>query len=70
MLYPDSLRVALTAAVPYVAQPLDCLHIFIDDGAIISTLAPSLSFEYQYTLNLVITDYADSAEPLFVAILH
>ncbi|MEN3261320.1 phage tail protein [Sodalis endosymbiont of Spalangia cameroni] len=70
MLKPDSLRAALTAAVPYVAQNPDCLHIFIDEGAIVSTLAPSLSFEYQYTLNLVITDYADSADPLVVAILH
>ncbi|CAK8738280.1 hypothetical protein SODG_001979 [Sodalis praecaptivus] len=34
MLKPDSLRAALTAAVPYVAQNPDCLHIFIDEGGL------------------------------------
>ncbi|HHQ6631041.1 TPA: phage tail protein [Serratia fonticola] len=70
MLKPDSLRAAIAAAVPYIAKNPDCLHIFIDKGVIFSTLAPSISFEYQYTLNLVITDYADSADLLIVPILH
>lgn len=70
MLKPDSLRQALTDAVPYLKQNPDSLHIFIDRGAIVSTLAASLSFEYQYTLNLIITDYSGDADTLFVPILH
>ncbi|AWK13475.1 phage tail protein [Candidatus Fukatsuia symbiotica] len=70
MLKPTLLRKALTDAVPYLKQNPDSLHIFIDRGAIVSTLASSLSFEYQYTLNLIITDCADDADTLFVPILH
>ncbi|CNL62764.1 phage tail protein [Yersinia aldovae] len=70
MLKPDSLRSAILKAVPYIKQNPHCLHVFIDKGAIIATLAPSLSFEYQYTLNLVVTDYADSLDLIVVPILH
>jgi len=70
MLKPDSLRKSMADAVPYIANNPDCLHIFIDKGVIYSTLAPSLSFEYQYTLNIVITDFAESADMLIVPILH
>ncbi|CQD62845.1 P2 phage tail completion R family protein [Yersinia enterocolitica] len=70
MLKPDSLRANIMKAVPYIRNSPDCLHVFIDNGAIIATLAPSLSFEYQYTLNLVITDYADNLDLIIVPILH
>lgn len=70
MLKPDSVHAAILKAVPYIRHNPDCLHIFVDKGAIIATLAPSLSFEYQYTLNLVITDYADSMDLIVVPILH
>ncbi|HDL7463459.1 TPA: phage tail protein [Yersinia enterocolitica] len=70
MLKPDSLRTAILKAVPYIKQNPDCLHVFIDKGAIIATLAPSLSFEYQYTLNLVVTDYAGDMDLVIVPILH
>ncbi|AIN15439.1 P2 phage tail completion R family protein [Yersinia pseudotuberculosis IP 32953] len=70
MLKPDSLRTAILKAVPYIKQNPDCLHVFIDKGAIIATLAPSLSFEYQYTLNLVVTDYASDMDLVIVPVLH
>lgn len=70
MLKPDSVHAAILKAVPYIRQNPDCLHIFIDKGAIIATLAPSLSFEYQYTLNLVVTDYAGDMDLVIVPILH
>lgn len=43
--------------------------MFIDSGRIASTLASSLSFEYQYQLNLVITDYADDIDLVMVPVL-
>ncbi|NXZ90328.1 phage tail protein [Serratia fonticola] len=70
MLKPDSLRAAIAADVPYIAKNPDCLHIFIDKGGTFSTLAPSISFEYQYTLNLVVTHDVDSADLLIVPILN
>lgn len=68
MLKPSSLRRALSDAVPVLKNNPDMLHIFIESGAVASTLALSLSFENQYTLNLVITDFTDDIDWLLVPI--
>jgi len=41
----------------------------IDSGRIVSMLASSLSFEYQYRLNMVITEYAGNIDLLIVPLL-
>ncbi|MBP2167007.1 ABC-type uncharacterized transport system YnjBCD ATPase subunit [Erwinia toletana] len=69
MLKPAQLRRALTDSVSMLARSPDSLNVFIDNGRIVSTLAPSLSFEYQYRLNLVITDYAGDVDLLMVPVL-
>src|SRR5476649_1081908 len=69
MLKPAQLRQALTASVPLLQNNPDNLHLFIDNGRVVSTLATSLSFEYQYQLNLVITDYAGDADLIMVPVL-
>ncbi|WP_413728701.1 phage tail protein [Sodalis sp. RH19] len=69
MLKPKQLRQALTNSVPLLQNNPDNLHLFIDNGRIVSTLAPSLSFEYQYQLNVVITDYAGDADLIMVPVL-
>lgn len=69
MLKPKQLRKALTNSVPLLARNPDSLNMFIDSGRIVSTLASSLSFEYQYQLNLVITDYADDIDLVMVPVL-
>jgi hypothetical protein len=66
---PASLRAALTAAVPHLKRNPDALHIFLDEGRIISTAATSLSFEYQYVLNVIVTDYSEHADTIVVPIL-
>lgn len=66
---PDLLRQALTAAVPRLAQHPDTLHMFVDRGRVIATGGPSLSFEYAYTLNIVVTDYPDDAHTVVLPIL-
>ncbi|KWC65059.1 phage tail protein [Burkholderia ubonensis] len=66
---PDSLRAALTAALPEFARDPDRLHIFIEHGAIAVTAAHSLSFEYAYTLDIVVTDYAGHSDHLMVPII-
>lgn len=69
MLKPAQLRQALTGSVPLLARSPDSLTVYIDNGRIVSTLAASLSFEYQYRLNLVITDYAGDVDLLIVPVL-
>ncbi len=69
MLKPQLLRKTLMEAVPEFRNDPDKLHIFIERGNIISTLAPSLSHEYQYTLSLVVTDFGGSVDSVMVPIL-
>jgi len=66
---PTQLRRALTDSVPLLQRNPDGLNMFIDSGRIASTLASSLSFEYQYQLNLVITDYGDDIDLIMVPLL-
>ncbi|WJY14487.1 phage tail protein [Pectobacteriaceae bacterium CE90] len=67
---PHSLRNALTNAVQHLRENPECLHIFVDNGTVVSTLAPSLSWEYRYTLNIVVTDFAGDQNLLIAPILH
>jgi hypothetical protein len=66
---PDSLRALLRTAVPQLKRDPDKLHIFLDEGNIIATAANTLSFEYQYILNAIVTDYAGHPDTLMVPIL-
>lgn len=69
MYKPDSLRKALTAASPALRQNPDRLRVFIDEGAINCAGGASLSFEYAYTLDVLVTDYAGHPDTLIVPIL-
>lgn len=66
---PDSLRRALTGAVTELAQNPEKLHCFIQEGRISSTSARSLSFEYAYTLEIIVTDYNADPDTIIVPIL-
>lgn len=66
MLKPKSLRKALEQAAPVLRNNPDMLRVFIDNGTIATTLAASLSFEHQYTLNLIITDWCGELDLLIV----
>ena len=68
MYKPKSLRKALTDALPDLARNPEMMRIFIDNGKLASTLAASLSFENQYTLNVVVTDFTGDIELLLVPI--
>lgn len=69
MIKPASLRAAVEAALPDLKRNPDRLLVFIDEGSIRCTNAVSLSFEYGYTLQLVVTDYAEHADTIMVPIL-
>jgi len=66
---PTSLRAALVAAPPPLAADPDKLLVFIDAGSLHASYAPGLSYEYAYTLNLVITDYAGDPDAVMVPLL-
>lgn len=70
MLKPGQLRKVLTDSVPLLQRNPESLNVFIDSGRIVSTLAPSMSFEYQYRLNMVITDYTGDIDLLIVPMLE
>lgn len=66
---PQSLRKALNDAVPYVRENPDRLHLFVDNGALIATPAASISWEYRYTLNVIVTDFTGDQNLLMAPIL-
>ncbi|CAD7378219.1 phage tail protein [Xanthomonas arboricola] len=70
MIKPASLRAHLVAALPDLARDADRLLVFIDAGSLVSTFQPGLSFEYQYTLNLILTDYAGHPDRVMLPLLE
>lgn len=66
---PQSLRRALNKSVQYVSDNPDKLHLFIDNGSVVATGAPSLSWEYRYTLNVVIVDFSGDQNLLMAPVL-
>ncbi|MET3916245.1 hypothetical protein ABID97_003027 [Variovorax sp. OAS795] len=66
---PASLRAHLTAATPELRRDPDKISIFVREGRIVAAGAESLSFEYSYTVNVVLLDYAGDANALMVPLL-
>lgn len=69
MLKPNSLRNALAEAVPALHGNPDMLSMSMTNGNILATLADSLSFEKQYTLNLAVTGFSGDWNELLVPIV-
>ncbi|CAI1815751.1 phage tail protein [Serratia proteamaculans] len=69
MLKPEQLRTALANALPDLQTHPDKLHISLDNGRVVSTLGPSLSFEYQYQLNLTLSDQVTEEDLVMVTVL-
>lgn len=66
---PDSLRAHLLASVPALKHNDERLLLFIDNGKIRCTAATSLSFEYNYTLQIILTDFAGHPDCVMLPIL-
>lgn len=69
MLKPNSLRAHLTAATPELRVNPDKIVILVKNGHIAAAGAGSLSFEYRYTLNVVVLDYSSHADAIIVPLL-
>jgi hypothetical protein len=66
---PASLREAVQKAAPALENDPGKLLVFVDKGQVVSHGPGSLSFEYRYTLNLVMTDMSGTADPIIAAVL-
>ncbi|MCW5320544.1 phage tail protein [Verminephrobacter aporrectodeae subsp. tuberculatae] len=69
MLKPPSLRAHLARAVPKLKKDPDRLVVLARAGRLQTTGTGSLSFEYAYTLQVVVLDYAGHADAITVPIL-
>lgn len=66
---PAELRQAVKAAIPALANDPDKLLVFADEGRVLSHGTSLLSFEYRYTLNLILTDMTGSADEVMLAVM-
>ena len=69
MYKPNSLRQHLAAAIPDLQRDPDRLLVFADEGNVVANATASLSFEYRFKLNLIVTDYAGDADAIMVALI-
>lgn len=66
---PVELRAWLCEHVPPLRKHPDKLHLIIEKGAVATKRGRGLGFEYRYTLQIIVTDYADPADTLTVPLL-
>ena len=66
---PDSLRAHLIAAVPALQHNDDQLLVFMDNGKVRCTAAASLSFEYNYELQIILTKFAGHPDSVMLPLL-
>lgn len=65
----ESLRAHLLATVADLKHNPDRLLIFIDNGKVRCTAAESLSFEYSFDLQIILTDFAGHPDSVMLPIL-
>ncbi|UVL00508.1 phage tail protein [Pseudomonas sp. B21-048] len=66
---PESLRSHLLATIPELQHSPDRLLIFIDNGKVRCTAAASLSFEYSFDLQIILTDFAGHPDSIMLPVL-
>lgn len=67
---PAALRAHLLSACPALEQNPDRLLVFVEKGHIAATYTPNLSFQYQYELELIVTDFAGGPERIMVPVMQ
>lgn len=63
------LRKHLINAVPHLKRDPERLLTFVEDGQIEFYRGPTLSHEYQYTAQLILTDYAGEVDAVIIPLL-
>jgi hypothetical protein len=67
---PQLLRQHLIAAMPTLAADPERLLVFVDDGGLVASFTAGLSFQYRYTLELILRDFAGAPEAVMVPLLQ
>ena len=67
---PQLLRQHLVAAMPALAADPERLLVFVDDGGLEASFTAGLSFQYRYTLELILRDFAGAPEAVMVPLLQ
>jgi hypothetical protein len=65
----NQLRHHLMNAVPTLKRDPERLLTFVEDGRIEFHRGPTLSHEYQYTAQLILTDYAGETDAVIIPLL-
>lgn len=66
---PENLRAHLLATVAEFKHNPDRLLIFIDNGKVSCTAAHTLSFEYSFDLQIILTEFAGHPDSVILPIL-
>lgn len=66
---PESLRAHLLATVADLKHDANRLLIFIDNGKVRCTAANTLSFEYSFDLQIILTEFAGHPDSVILPIL-
>lgn len=66
---PNDLRATLEAAIPAFQRNPEKLHLFVDEGRVVATGGKTISFEYRYTLTLIVTDFNQPSDVVMVPLL-
>ncbi len=65
---PKALRAWLLKGLPDLGGEAERLQLFVDQGRVVATTNPAapVGFEYRYSLNVVLQDFAGDEDALFV----
>ena len=66
---PSKLRDTLTKAIPDLAQNPEKLAIFVVGGRVVHTGTDTLSWEYRYSLRVLLTDFAGHADAVMAPLV-
>lgn len=66
----SSIKDRLCQKIPYLKENPEKLYLFVDDGSIIATYEPSLSYEYSYSLNIIIEEFPDDQNIIFAVVME
>lgn len=69
MLKPAAVREIITRANTYLRRDPDKLQVFLDSGRVVARGATSLSYEYRYTLNIIVQDFPNHADQIILPML-
>lgn len=69
MYKPKNLRDFLAGAIPELSRDPDRLSVYIPQGTLVSTMAPGLSWEYRYQLDVIITDFAGDPDVVMAPLI-